>query len=384
MARTLRAFEILQKINRVVSEKVVAVWNTRRISVPEGHDILEIGYCRFFHELLPRRTTYVAVGASPQDEARADLVLGPRTLAAFRRLVGHPAFKVVMCRISSARPSAWPWVVRALCGPADFAALGQRSWSLRPQIGRQTRQASLIVVDFEDEATIHPSDLPLLHACRLYFKRELPADRWRLLIGALLGRESHTTVRANPRYRALVSKLHPLSLGLPLVETRHSIPLHEIRKTIDLFVAGSVDTRSWVRRAGMVELEALRADGISVEINVDPLAPAAFYRRSAQAYITWSPEGFGWDCWRHYEAAACRSVPLINYPPTERHAPLRQGEHALFYDPSPGGLTRAVLAALADKPKLLRMAEVARAHVLAHHTPEAIAEMMVSRAMATE
>lgn len=358
------------------------MWNTRSISVPEGHDILEIGYCRFFHELMPHRTTYVAVGASPQDEARADLVLGPRTLAAFRRLVGHPAFTAVMCRICSARSSAWPWVVQALCGPADFAMLGRRSWWLRRQADRRTRQAPLFVVDFEDEATIHPEDLPLLHACRLYFKRELPVDRWRLLVGALAGRESHTAVRANPRYRALTAKFHPLSLGLPLAETQHSIPTHEIPKTIDLFVAGSLETRSWVRRVGMVELEALRDDGIAVEISLEPLLPATFYRHCAQAYITWSPEGFGWDCWRHYEAAACRSVPLINYPPTERHAPLRQDEHALFYDPSPGGLTRAVLAALADKPKLLAMAGVARAHVLIHHTPEAIADMMLSKAAA--
>ena len=359
------------------------VWNTKRIPEPDGHDILEIGYCRFFHELLPRRTIYVAVGASPQDEARADLVLGPETLTAFRRLVGHPAFKMIMCRISSARSSAWPGVVQALCGPADLAIQGRRSWSLRPRISRTTRQAPLIVVDFEDEATIHPSDLPLLQACRLYFKRELPVDRWRLLIGALGGRENHTAVRANPHYRALISKLHPLPLGLPLLETRHSIPVYEIQKTIDLFFAGSFDASSWIRTTGLAELEALRADGISVEI-AKSLDPSAFYRLCAQAFITWSPEGFGWDCWRHYEAAACRSVPLINYPPTERYAPLRQGEHALFYDPTPGGLTQAVLAALADKPKLLAMAGVARAHVLANHTPEAIAELMVSKAMATE
>lgn len=354
------------------------------MSESDGHDILEIGYCRFFHELLPHRTTYVAVGAAPQDEARADLVLGPETLTEFRRLVGHPAFSMVMCRISSARSSTWPWVVQAVCDPADLATEGRRSWSFGPRISKKTRQAPLIVVDFEDEATIHPSDLPLLRACRLYFKRELPADRWRLLIGALASGENHIAVRASQRYRALISKLYPLSLGLPLVETRHSIPVHEIQKTTDLFFAGSFEARSWVRTTGMAELQALRADGVSVEIITESLDPAAFYRHCAQAYITWSPEGFGWDCWRHYEAAACRSVPLINYPMTERHAPLRENEHALFYDPSPGGLTRAVLAALADKPKLLEMAGAACAHVLANHTPEAIAEMMVSKAMAPE
>lgn len=362
--------------------KAAAVWMTKDIAVPDGHDILEIGGYRFFHELMPHRTVYVAVGASLQDAARADLVLSSKTRKAFRHLVGHPNFKIIIIRVNSAPSSAWPWVLQAVCDTSDFAAPGRLSWSSRLQTGRKTRRAALIIADFEDEAAILPCNLPLLHACSLYFKRELPADRWRLLISALAGREDERAVRANPRYRGLIPKLHPLPLGLPLSETRHSIPTNEIQKTIDLFFAGSVDSRSWIRTVGLAELEALRANGLSIEIIAKPLAPAAFYRLCAQSYITWSPEGFGWDCWRHYEAAACRSVPLINYPPTERHAPLQQDHHALFYDPSPGGLTRAVLAALADKPKLLNMAAAARNHVIAHHTPEAIAELIASKAAA--
>jgi len=358
------------------------VWKTQEIAVSDRHDILEIGCYRFFHELMPDRTTYVAVGASRDDAARADLVLGSATLRTFRRLVGQPNFKIVLVRVNSIPPRTWPSVLQAVCDASDFALRKRGLWSLRPE-GRRVRQAPLIVADFEDEAAILPCNLPLLRACSIYFKRELPADRWRLLTDALAGREDEWAVRADPRYRALVQKLHPLPLGLPLVATRHSIPADEIQKTIDLFFAGSIDSRSWVRTVGLAELDALRHNGISIELACDPLAPEAFYRRCAQAYLTWSPQGLGWDCWRHYEAAACRSVPLINYPPIERHAPLRQDQHALFYDPSPGGLTQTVLAALADKPRLLSMAAAARQHVIAHHTPEAIAELILSKAMAT-
>ena len=121
---------------------------------------------------------------------------------------------------------------------------------------------------------------------------------------------------------------------------------------------------------------ALRDQGISVDIPDAPLPREEFYRRCAAAWLVWSPEGYGWDCFRHYEAPACGSVPVINLPTIRRHQPLIDGEHALFYEPEPGGLTKAALAALADKPGLTRIAELGREHVLAHHTPTAISRHM--------
>jgi hypothetical protein len=61
---------------------------------------------------------------------------------------------------------------------------------------------------------------------------------------------------------------------------------------------------------------------------------------------------------------------------------LADGEHALYYDVEPGGLARAVRAALADKPALARIAAAARAHVMAHHTPQALARHVVETARA--
>ncbi len=69
-------------------------------------------------------------------------------------------------------------------------------------------------------------------------------------------------------------------------------------------------------------------------------------------------------------------------PPLDRHAPLIAGEHALYYDVEPGGLTRAVKAALADKERLARIAAAAQAHVMAHHTPAALARYVVETARA--
>jgi hypothetical protein len=70
----------------------------------------------------------------------------------------------------------------------------------------------------------------------------------------------------------------------------------------------------------------------------------------------------------------------MNQPPIERHAPLLAGEHALYYDPEPGGLTRAVTAGLADKDALGRIAAAGQAHIMAHHTPAALARYVVESA----
>ena len=93
--------------------------------------------------------------------------------------------------------------------------------------------------------------------------------------------------------------------------------------------------------------------------------------------LAWSPAGFGWDCGRHYEAPLVNTVPLINYPTIMRHGPLLDGEHCVLYGVEPGGLAQAARAALADKPRLRRIAAQAAAHVRRHHSWQARAEHVV-------
>jgi hypothetical protein len=128
----------------------------------------------------------------------------------------------------------------------------------------------------------------------------------------------------------------------------------------------------------MKEILALREQGVRVDIPDELLPRSEFYARCARSWLVWSPEGYGWQCFRHYEAPGCGSVPVINQPTIERSRPLRHGEHAIFYDVEAGGLTRAIVTALADKAWLADMARAGRAHVLACHTPRAIAEHVIA------
>ena len=179
-----------------------------------------------------------------------------------------------------------------------------------------------------------------------------------------------------------MEKLRPLSLGLPL-SAEGLLPLPaQPEKRVDVFFSGRVAGSSTLRARGLAELRALASQGVTLDIPDAPLPQPQFYARCAAAHLVWSPEGLGWDCFRHYEAPACGSVPLINQPPLDRHAPLLAGQHALYYDVEPGGLTRAVTAALADKAALASMAAAAQAHVMAHHTPKALARHVVGVARA--
>jgi hypothetical protein len=238
-------------------------------------------------------------------------------------------------------------------------------------------------MDGEDLPLINRSNFFLLDRCKLYFKRELPTDYWRLFM-----KTGHPEL-PTPRFRSLakylrrIAKIRPISIGLPMTR-EHLLPFRSVPKTVDVFFGGRVQNSSLVRVRGFDELLALRDEGVAVDIANGNLAPAEFYERCARAWLVWSPEGFGWDCFRHYEAPACGSVPVINRQNIERYRPLRHGEHAIYYDVEEGGLTAAIREGLADKGHLRVMAEAAKAHVFAYHTSHAVASYVVSTTLGLE
>jgi glycosyltransferase involved in cell wall biosynthesis len=232
------------------------------------------------------------------------------------------------------------------------------------------------VLDTEDYPAVKNDRLFLLSRCKLYFKRELPPDHWRLFMGTAHPNLPSRRFRQQRHYREMVAKMRPLPIGLP-IESRGLLPMEAQKKTADVFFAGDTESSSTVRTAGMRELTALRERGITVDIPPSRLPLPEFYQRAARAWLVWSPEGLGWDCFRHYEALACGAVPVINQPTVERHRPLIAGEHAFYYDSTPGELTRIIVAALADKERLRAIARAGEAHVMAHHTPDALARYVI-------
>jgi len=240
------------------------------------------------------------------------------------------------------------------------------------------KKIPLFVIDTDDMRTIARHSTYLLDRCTYYFKRELPVDRWQVFQQTAHPEMPSTRFRRRARNRARIAKLRPWSIGFR-TESRPLPPAEFPDKTIDLLAAVSVNS-STVRMEGIAELRALSARRPGIMI-VDRRLPLDEYlRMMSQSWLTWSPEGFGWDCIRHYEAAVCQSVPVINRSTIIRYRPFIEGTHALHYDPDvPGGLTGVIERALADLPRLRAMAIAAREHVARFHLmPWSYADALLS------
>ena len=230
------------------------------------------------------------------------------------------------------------------------------------------------VIDINDSFGIGTHQFGLIERCHSYFKRELTADRWQVFF-----KSSHWDLpgrrwRSQKSSQRRMAKLRPFHLGYP------SQPAVEptTEKTSDVFFAGDLWPNSTVRTDGIKELLALRDEGYVIDVPDKPLDRKTFHQRLASARLAWSPAGYGWDCYRHYESSELGTVALMNYPTIMQHRPFRAGEHCVYYSVEPGGLSRAIRAALKDPGHLAEMAKAARAYTLEHHTARARIEYVVA------
>jgi len=323
--------------------------------------VLEVGESCLFKQTWPETTRLLYAGP----DRRAVAGLADRLYSPTARSPG--AFDITVVYPPLEPPWARDTLLRLLRRRevAAMAALGVAAWGM----GRP-RATPLAVLDMHDESEIPPHRFGLLLACDVYFKRELPADP----------RKCVRRAWRSPPILAALDRVRPLSLGLP-PHVLDCVP-PPLGKTTDLFFAGASGHAPAIRGAGIGQLEALAAQGVRVDLVRERLPIGAFLERCARARLTWSPEGLGWDCFRHYEAAACRSVPVINQPGVRRYQPLRDGEHAFYYPVEGDGLARIVRAALAAPDRLAAMGEAARQHVLAHHTHAALCRHVVQTCLA--
>jgi hypothetical protein len=237
-------------------------------------------------------------------------------------------------------------------------------------------QIPIVMLDMEDAPIIQTNNLPLLDRAVLCFKRELPADRARAFLRVRAPALPTALERGTAPLSTRMAKLRPISIGIS-AQVMAAAPAQPAQRTADIFFAGHIAGSSTVRDAGLHELYALSGRGIRIDCVTQRLELSDYLKRAAAAHLVWSPEGLGQDCFRHYEAAACWSVPVINAPGIERHRPLLHGIHALYYPVEPGGLTRTVLRALRERPRLGAMGRAGRRHVLRHHTHAALAQYVL-------
>ena len=150
-------------------------------------------------------------------------------------------------------------------------------------------------------------------------------------------------------------------------------------KSTDVFFAGSIANRP-NRARGRENLLRLQRDGFRMDVSESRLSKAEFLERCARALTVWSPEGFGYDCYRTYEAAAMGAVPILQYPTIQRYAPFLEGVTAIYYGVESDLLYQTLKKQLEDRARLVQMGADARRHVEANHVSAALARHIVQTA----
>jgi Glycosyl transferases group 1 len=347
--------------------------------------ILEIGPTPFMWCAFPDTTEFYSNWPDEAFVAPADgrHIVSVAALPGLARRIADPAFDLLVAHAPTSSPWSGRALVRALFRRSVVRGNPPVVRGLGTELLRGRGGAPLVVLDFEDTIGIERSNLFLLDRAVLYFKRELPMDHWQVFARTGHWRVPTPRFRAIERNRERIAKLRPISLGLPLGHAERLVASPPpAEKTIDVFFAGRIGNSSTVRQRGFEELMALREEGYAIDVADAALPFDQYLAKCAQAHLVWSPEGFGWQTFRIYEAALCAAAPLLSRPSIERYRPLVEGVHAIHYDVEPGELTRTVRAALADRERLRAIGRAARDHVKAFHTPAAIARHVVETATA--
>lgn len=345
----------------------------------EKLSILEVGGNVLFKSTYPNQTELIWAGGRPPS-SMADATATPEVMLRVLRDLNAGRYDVVVAYpplYSPAHPRQWgrsffyrPW--------RPWSAL-TRGWGTS-YLRFGSSATPLVVVDFEDGPSIGSPMAALLDRAKLAFKRELPTDRWRLLSGVAHAYLPTPRVRHSATWARRLASIRPINLPIRYAEEEFASNAFP-DKTTDVFFAGAVALNSTLRVDGRAELERMRDLGLAIDCPDQRLPFREFCARMSHAWLTWSPEGLGWQCFRHAEACLLHSVPVINYPTIVRATPLEEGMHAFYYPPEPGELTQTILRALADKQRLKRMACSARAYAAAHFTIKACCDYILAAAL---
>ena len=261
--------------------------------------ILELGG-EIFREAAPTQTDFYWVD---RKRKKGVPVLGPIVFWRLVRRLRQGDYDLVVVNV----PLVSPWQPRSF-----LTAL--RDWHVRaPQALFATfavhyfhwfHRVPTAAIDLSDTFGVRSHNFGLLDRCAAYFKRELPVDRWQVFFRSghwdLPGRRWRSKKSSQRR----LGKLRPLTLGTGFTTEVVTAP-----KTTDIFFAGDVRPSSTIRSEGIKELLALRDEGIVVDYPTERIPHHEFTQRLASAWLAWSPSGYGWDCYRHYESACWARSP---------------------------------------------------------------------------
>lgn len=185
-----------------------------------------------------------------------------------------------------------------------------------------------VVVDDLDDPYIHPVDYELLLNCALYFKRELPFNRFQ----AFRPFKFHLD---NDELMTLALKLRPIWTGYDLNSIAAFADMNSTRayneRDIDITYLGSTHG-SYSRQMLLSVLDRLGARYEIVSPKNGRRSKAEFYELLKRSKICVSPDGRGWDAPKHYELPLFGGLLFLARPTIEIGIGFKDGENCIFVD----------------------------------------------------
>lgn len=315
--------------------------------------ILEISRIGLFKSLLPDSTKWIRWGASlTANEPVQPERLSIRTLNQVLRQLSSDRFDLLVLPAMHTNhhhdQSFLKLGVKMAAKSVSHSPIAIHL--LNRMIVRSYRH---IILDINDTTEFCKETMNLFPRYDMYFKRELDISSDIVDSGA--------------------ARAKPISLFVPDDRLQSNMA----SKDIDVFFAGNICSNA--RKKAIQELQYLRDSGFIVYIPADRLSYQEYLRNLSRSWIVLSPEGYGWDCYRHYEAGFAGSVPLINYPSYRRNLFFREGIHCVYYNADTECVANKVRALLKNKADLLRIGAEARRHVLRYHTRSGVARSILER-----
>jgi hypothetical protein len=281
-------------------------------------------------------------------------------------------------RLWNPRKALW----RNACRLAKNTASGFTAFRLGSLLSHlQAAKVPIGGVDTSDAPVIDNSRFSILRASRVFFKRELPTNPANSFLYTNDRTEDTGNIMRIPFFSESVAKLRPVSLG---VEDSYfeKLAVYNPAKDLDVFFAGATPNRP-TRLIGLRHLQRLKEEGFRVVATDVRFSHEEYLALAARALVCWSPEGYGFDCYRTYEVAALGSVPLLKVPPIISYAPFQAENNGLFYSHEGTDFYDVLKAHLTGRSELAEMGQRAREHVRACHRDSMLAAYMIETLLET-
>ncbi|MEK7773280.1 MAG: glycosyltransferase [Deltaproteobacteria bacterium] len=185
-----------------------------------------------------------------------------------------------------------------------------------------------IVVDDTDDPFIYPVDLDLLWRCAVYFKRELPFDKFFCFrfFESMLNKEQKI---------ALAQKIQPVWISYDVGSIGPYVKAEEIKpyREREVDISFLCNTHMSYNRLRMLPiLEGIGKSRRIVTTKDDKFGKKEYFDILKNTKINISLEGRGWDCPKHYEHMLCGSLLFVARPTIKTAFDLKDGHNCVFVE----------------------------------------------------